>query len=165
MLPEKQLSLERTEDFETMSKIINDPSIAGEIGICKDYEVEWIDRMSGGIIWLLASIDDRPVGFLWFDPYEGDYLAHIMMLPEGRGINTLKFIDAAASWMFLNTDCKIIWAKPPILKSYVMIKRYGFEYLETRYEECPFTKKVWTRKVCYLTRKRWEGIVNGEIVV
>lgn len=159
------LTIERTEDFETLSKIINTPPIPEEIGIGKDYEVEWIDRVSEGCIWLLCRVDDVPVGFIWFDRFECDYLSHIMMLPAGRGANVLKFIDAAASWMFLNTKAKVLWAKPPFKHSYIMVRRYGFEGTEIVYDQCPFTKKIWRRWKCYLTRGRWEAITRGDVVI
>lgn len=165
MLAPNKLTLERTEDFELLSKIINTPPIPAELGIVKDYDVEWINRTSEGCIWFLCKIDDIPVGFLWCDIYEGDYLGHVMMLPPGRGINVVKFIDATATWMFLNTKCKVLWAKPPFLKSYRMIKLCGFEDVEIRFEQCPFTKKVWKRWVTVLTRERWEAIQRGEVVI
>jgi RimJ/RimL family protein N-acetyltransferase len=145
--------IERCFDADRINDLANHPSIH-----------PWVSINNEPVDLAPVVFDARNIillgefgGFVMHNLGFGDYEAHSLFLPEGRGRNALETAKATMDFMFHQTDCERLLARCPKgnLPVLAFVRALRFDYLRTDEKAWPTSKGLVDQKWYVMPRDKW----------
>lgn len=151
--------IRRTFDAEVVNAIANHPSVLPWVTVPGMDTVDVAPLLSDPAN---VAVMTETGGFVFNILAPGEYEAHSLFLPEGRGRHAMESAREALHYMFSVIGGETVWARCPVNNRAVMAftRRLGFKFDHMRHAAWPTSKGPVDEEWFKMTRADW-NILEG----